>query len=168
MRAAFQRAIAIYAVLTAVVAGCATAPSDPARSSRAAGQSVHVDTPIRANVARIARAQVGAPYRYGGQSPSGFDCSGLVIYSYSQAGVSGLPHSAAALERRAQPLDLREVVPGDLLFFHLAGRKASHVGIYLGNREFVHAPSGGKHVERVSFDHVYWGKQLGRAGRLTR
>jgi cell wall-associated NlpC family hydrolase len=111
---------------------------------------------------------VGAPYRYGGHSPSGFDCSGLVVYSYSKAGLSGLPHSAAALERQAESVELAELVPGDLLFFHLAGRKASHVGIYLGNREFVHAPSGGKHVERVSFDHVYWSRRLQRAGRLTR
>jgi cell wall-associated NlpC family hydrolase len=153
------RAIATQLILAAFVAGCATAPEGP---------SQRADASIRPSVARIARAQVGAPYRYGGHSPSGFDCSGLVVYSYSKAGLSGLPHSAAALERQAESVALAELVPGDLLFFHLAGRKASHVGIYLGNREFVHAPSGGKHVERVSFDHVYWGKRLGRAGRLVR
>jgi len=110
----------------------------------------------------------GAPYRFGGASPAGFDCSGLVLYSYAQVGVSGLPHSAIELERLTRPVPLAELEPGDLLFFQLSRRRTSHVGIYVGDRAFVHAPSGGKSVERVRFDHVYWGPRLGRAGRLDR
>jgi cell wall-associated NlpC family hydrolase len=63
-------------------------------------------------------------------------------------------------------VDLAEVRPGDLLFFRLAGKEASHVAIYVGERSFVHAPSRGKRVERIDFDHVYWGPRLARAGRL--
>jgi cell wall-associated NlpC family hydrolase len=122
----------------------------------------------RAAVVRAARAQLGVPYRYGGRSPAGFDCSGLVVYSYAEAGLQGLPHSAAALEAMSQKIPLREIEPGDLLFFRLDGPKTSHVGIYVGNREFVHAPSGGKPVEKVRFDHVYWGEKIRRAGRLMR
>jgi cell wall-associated NlpC family hydrolase len=58
--------------------------------------------------------------------------------------------------------------PGDLLFFDLDGRKAAHVAIYLGDEAFVHAPSSGKRVERVDFDHAWWGARLRRAGRLGR
>ena len=117
-------------------------------------------------VVRSATAMIGAPYRYGGSSPRGFDCSGLVVYSYAQAGHTGLPRSASALEGRARPIAVSELRPGDLLFFHLEGKKASHVAIYVGGRSFVHAPSSGKRVERVSFDHVYWGPRLELAGRL--
>jgi cell wall-associated NlpC family hydrolase len=119
-------------------------------------------------VVRTARSLIGAPYRWGGSSPAGFDCSGLVLYSYRKAGITGLPHSAAKLDAMAARVSLDQIQPGDLLFFQLEGPKTSHVGIYLGNREFVHAPSGGKRVEKVGFDHVYWGKRLKRAGRLVR
>ena len=109
---------------------------------------------------------IGAPYRYGGSSPRGFDCSGLVQYTYAQAGITGLPRTVSALERRVRPISLADLEPGDLLFFRLSGKKTSHVAIYVGDRAFVHAPSGGKWVEKVDFDHVYWGPRLGRAGRL--
>lgn len=127
--------------------------------------------PIAARSDRIAAAgaatsMIGTRYRYGGATPAGFDCSGLVVHSYATAGVSGLPHSAARLERLAQPVSLRDLEPGDLLFFRLSGKKASHVAIYVGDRAFVHAPSGGGHVERVGFDDVYWGPRIGKAGRL--
>jgi cell wall-associated NlpC family hydrolase len=111
-------------------------------------------------------SMIGAPYRYGGSSPRGFDCSGLVVYSFARTGVSGLPHSAADLHDLARPVSLRELEPGDLLFFRLGGQKPSHVAIYVGGDTFVHAPSSGKRVEKVGLDHVYWGPRLGQAGRL--
>lgn len=120
-----------------------------------------------AAAARTAQAMVGAPYRYGGASPAGFDCSGLVVYSYAVAGVSGLPRSAASLERASTPIPLEDLEPGDLLFFRMSGAKTSHVAMYVGNDAFVHAPSGGKRVERVGFDHAYWGPRLDRAGRVA-
>ncbi len=148
-----------------VATGCAGS-SQPA----AFGEAPHATTPARggdrAAVVRAATAMIGAPYRYGGSSPRGFDCSGLVVYSYAQAGYFGLPRSASALERRARPIALSELRPGDLLFFHLEGKKASHVAIYVSDRSFVHAPSSGKRVEKVSFDHVYWGPRLELAGRI--
>ena len=121
---------------------------------------------LRAQIVRSAESMIGAPYRYGGSTPSGFDCSGLVLFSYARAGVGGLPRTARALEDRADSIPLSQLRPADLLFFHLGGRKSRHVAIYAGNRQFIHAPSSGKRVERVSFDHVYWREKLGRAGRL--
>ena len=119
-----------------------------------------------AEAAQHALAMVGTPYRYGGSSPSGFDCSGLVVYAFSRAGARNLPRTAAELEERSRPIELSELRPGDLLFFRLYGRKTSHVGLYVGDSAFVHAPSSGKGVERVGFDHVYWSSRIERAGRL--
>jgi cell wall-associated NlpC family hydrolase len=110
---------------------------------------------------------LGVRYRYAGSSPKqGFDCSGLVVYSYRRAGIRGLPRSARELERRATPVSLDALQPGDLLFFRLGGAKTTHVAVYEGDRHFIHAPASGKSVERVGFDHVYWGPRIGRAGRL--
>ena len=121
---------------------------------------------LRHQIVRSAEAMIGTPYRYGGSDPArGFDCSGLVLYSYGRAGVDGLPRTARALEDEAKGIRLSELRPADLLFFDLDS-KAQHVAIYAGNREFIHAPSPGKRVERVSFDHAYWGAKLERAGRL--
>jgi cell wall-associated NlpC family hydrolase len=122
--------------------------------------------PERAAVVHVAESLVGAPYRHGGATPRGFDCSGLVAYSFSRAGIRGLPRSAEHLERASAPVELAEIRPGDLLFFRLDGKATSHVAIYVGERSFVHAPSTGKQVERVDFDHVYWGPRLARAGRI--
>lgn len=160
MRATPLVAALALAWLCACAAPAALPPAPGAASPGTTGTSA------RQAAAGTAASMIGVPYRYGGSSPSGFDCSGLVIYSYARAGVRGLPHSAARLEALAQPVSLTELQPGDLLFFQLARKKTSHVAIYVGGRAFVHAPSGGKRVERVSFDHHYWSRQLGRAGRL--
>jgi len=150
-------------VLTvALLAGCASTPLPP--PSLPSGASPKA---VRAAVVDAARGMLGARYQYGGSTPKdGFDCSGLVIYSYRRAGVRGLPRSARDLERRAAPVSLDALQPGDLLFFRLGGIKTTHVAVYEGNRYFIHAPSSGKGVERVGFDHLYWGPRIGRAGRL--
>ena len=163
MRFRLPAAITVL-VLGVACAGDRTAPSSATGPRHRASPAAH-RADLRA-VAHTAQAMVGAPYRYGGSTPRGFDCSGLVVYSYARAGVPGLPHSAKILERRARPIRISELQLGDLLFFRLDGKKTTHVGIYVGDRAFVHAPSQGKQVERVSFDHVYWGPRLKRAGRI--
>jgi cell wall-associated NlpC family hydrolase len=116
--------------------------------------------------AASAQKMVGKPYKYGGASPSGFDCSGLILFSYRQAGVS-LPHNTEQQRRVAQRVKLAELKRGDLLFFDQEGKKHSHVGIYLGERRFVHAPSSGKHVRNDSLDSPYWKKHLSEVRRLA-
>jgi murein DD-endopeptidase len=159
--------LATLVLAVTVLMACAgrSAPLQPqsvsyARSASAAPPSA------RTQAVRVATSMIGTPYRYGGSSPRGFDCSGLVVYSYKKAGAPGLPRSAAALGRRVQPIPLSELRPGDLLFFRLDGNKISHVAIYVGDHAFVHAPSRGKRVERVRLDHVYWQPRIARAGRL--
>lgn len=112
----------------------------------------------------VAQQMVGKPYRYGGNTPQGFDCSGLVHYSYTQAGHS-VPRSTTEQYARARTIPYAQRAPGDLLFFRIDG-KPSHVGIYLGNGRFVHAPSGGKQVEYASLSNDYWSKRLVKVGRF--
>ena len=159
-----MRSFAFSALLTAL--GLLVACAGPPAAPRASTPGPRATGPLQGAAVRTALAQVGAPYRHGGSSPRGFDCSGLVVYSFSQAGATGLPRTAAALERRSRPIPVGELRPGDLLFFRFGGSRTSHVALYVGDGAFVHAPSSGKRVERVRFDHVYWGPRVRRAGRL--
>jgi len=109
----------------------------------------------------------GRPYHFGGASiSSGFDCSGLVMYSYRQVGVD-LPHSTDALRQLSRPVKASNLRRGDLVFFDLEGKKNSHVGIYLGDGRFIHAPSTGKSVRSDKLDAPYWKKHLSEARRVT-
>jgi cell wall-associated NlpC family hydrolase len=122
-----------------------------------------VQSTIGQSAAQIALQQVGVPYRYGGQSPTGFDCSGLVHYSYYHAGKS-VPRTTAALWSGTKPIARNNLQAGDLLFFSIAG-KMSHVGLYVGNNQFVHAPSSGKTVNVQSLSAAFYKDAFLRAGR---
>ena len=150
--------------LALLLSGCATHVDPAARPAERPSASRVPSVASRA--ADVAHSMVGAPYRYGVASSAGFDCSGLVVYSFARAGRPGLPHSVGRLDALARPISLDELRRGDLLFFRLGGARKAHVGIYLGGRRFVHAPSSGKSVEVVDFDHVYWGPRIRLAGRI--
>lgn len=159
-------ALRLFVITAACASACATPPSD--RGTAPPNARLEATPSQCAGIVEAALAVVGRPYRWGGSSPQGFDCSGLVLYSYAAAGIDGLPHSARRLRAASTLVPLSQAEPGDLLFFDLRGNKTSHVAIYLGQRRFVHAPSSDKRVEVVSFEHVFWGKQLERAsaGRI--
>jgi cell wall-associated NlpC family hydrolase len=116
-------------------------------------------------VVRHALAMVGRPYRAGGAGPDGFDCSGLVHYSFLRAGRS-VPRETQSLLQAGQPVGTEALAPGDLIFFDQEGRRASHVGIYLGEGRFVHAPSTGGRVRVDRLDAPYWRASLREARRL--
>jgi murein DD-endopeptidase len=105
--------------------------------------------------ADTALTMVGRPYEHRGDSPSGFDCSGLVRYSYLAAGMD-VPHGTKALRRVTHSISYHEIRKGDLLFFLQDGMTYSHVGIYVGDNLFVHAPSSGKTVRIDSILDPYW------------
>jgi cell wall-associated NlpC family hydrolase len=110
---------------------------------------------------------VGQPYRYGGTNPkTGFDCSGLVVYSFRQAGRT-VPRRTEDQRRASKPVRVSELRRGDLLFFDQQGKKNSHVGIYVGNGQFVHAPSSGKRVRLDRVDAPYWSRHISEARRLS-
>ena len=109
---------------------------------------------------------IGKPYRYGGATPAGFDCSGLVFFSYRQAGVA-LPRQTDHQLRASEPISPRSLRRGDLVFFDQEGKKNSHVGIYLGDGVFVHAPSSGKRVRSDRLDSPYWRKHFSEARRFS-
>ena len=154
----------LIGLLFFAVAGCASAPQ-PAGSQPSEQRSGSGSVGERA--ALQAAQLVGKPYRYGGSSPStGFDCSGLVQYSYAQAGRK-LPRSTDDQRVAAQRIRVSELRRGDLVFFDQEGKKSSHVGIYVGNGEFVHAPSSGKRVRRDRLDAPYWSKHISEARRLN-
>jgi cell wall-associated NlpC family hydrolase len=122
-----------------------------------------VGSPRGQMAAQIALQQVGVLYRYGGQSPSGFDCSGLVYYSYRQAG-KAVPRTTEQLWSGMTPVSNPDMQVGDVLFFSIEG-KMSHVGLYLGDGRFVHAPSTGRTVSVASLTSAFYRDALIRAGR---
>jgi cell wall-associated NlpC family hydrolase len=142
-----------------LLAACSSAPEklyDPVPEANFA-------TSVGRSAAQIAMQQVGVPYRYGGQTPSGFDCSGLVHYSYGRAGKS-IPRTTSRLWSGTQAVQHGEIQVGDLLFFSIEG-KMSHVGLYLGDGQFVHAPSTGRTVSVESLSSPFYRDAFLRAGR---
>lgn len=144
--------LSTFIFVLALLTGCGHAPVEP-------------ETTLGQRAVEHALAMVGKPYRYGGNTPKGFDCSGLVQYSYARAGLS-LPHGTRNLLRSSRRIARDELQRGDLVFFTQEGRKSGHVALYLGDDRFVHAPSSGKKVHVAGFDDPYWKRHFTEARRL--
>lgn len=112
----------------------------------------------------VAESRIGAPYRYGGNGPDEFDCSGLVAYAYRQAGIA-LPRTAAEQYAAVTPVRTPELRPGDLVFFRVNGRSVDHVGIYAGDERFVDAPQTGGTVRMANLDDGWYRQRYVGAGR---
>jgi hypothetical protein len=117
--------------------------------------TVSVYDKIRTSIIGTAEEYIGVPYRYGQSSEKGFDCSGFVKYIYGRFGLD-LPHSSIDQYKMSKHLALSEVQPGDLVFFMTRNRSISHVGIYLGDNQFIHSPSRGKYVSIDSLGAEYY------------
>jgi murein DD-endopeptidase len=153
----------------AMLTGATRVPGDAARAAPL-GHPNPAHRPIRRvrpkislgqRVVKIALREVGVPYRWGGESPTGFDCSGLVRWSYLRIGVD-LPHSSYALFGRGRKVARGHMKPGDVLFFDGLG----HVGLYVGRGRMVHAPYSGRDVEVVRLADWY-GSRLIEARRVV-
>jgi len=136
-----------------------------------AAQLAHANAPsagdYRHAAALQARHAVGVPYHYGGASPqTGFDCSGLVAHVYERAWGMALPRSTDGQRHVGRAVKRSQLLPGDLIFYNTRNRPFSHVGIYLGDGNFVHAPRPGQRVRIESINNPYWRARFDGARRL--
>ena len=162
--AAHQRAIAPS---EASSSSTSADSADSANSANSAG--IVASTPDAAvipssqygGVVGIAMQYLGTPYVWGGASPGGFDCSGLVVFVFAQVGVS-LPHYTGALWNVGTPVSSDQLQPGDLVFFNGLG----HVGIYIGGGEFIHAPHTGDVVKISSLSDSWYASTYDGARRI--
>lgn len=146
----------VFCSIILLLQGCSSTPVNQA----------HHKSPSNTQVSKIAQSMIGVKYRYGGRHPeTGFDCSGLVYYSHLRAGKT-VPRTSQAQYRASIPVSRGSLQEGDLVFFRIRRNRISHVGIYLGNGRFVHAPSTGKKVSITSLNEPYWTKRFVRGGRV--
>lgn len=134
-------------ILILLLSGCASTDKSPLTTNLPAGNTRAVTDALQLR---------GYPYVYGGESPQeGFDCSGLVVYVYQQQGIK-LPRTARSLAQQLPAVQPEQRQPGDLLFFH-TDKPYSHVGIYIGNNDFIHAPSSRTgQVMMSNLQQPYW------------
>lgn len=173
-----KEAALLAAAFAALAGGCSSVPLGDAGSggpllrlpatpapqtleAATAGSAADADRGER--IATLAEEMLGVPYRWGGSTRSGFDCSGLVFFTHRRAG-RAVPRTSREQYRAARRVELDDARPGDLLFFR--SRNLSHVGIYVGDGRFVHAPSSGKRVSVARVSRPYYRERLLGVGRL--
>jgi cell wall-associated NlpC family hydrolase len=113
----------------------------------------------------VAMSLRGTRYRYGGATPAGFDCSGLVFYAHRQLGLA-VPRTSRDQAEAADTVKPRKLRRGDLVFFKIDSPRVNHVGIYVGRHRFVHAPGAGKPVTVNSLDDEFYAQSFWSAGRF--
>ncbi|MDO4643391.1 MAG: C40 family peptidase [Cardiobacteriaceae bacterium] len=163
----------ILLCLMLVLAGCSTTQEIATINTGITLESLKADEPpvppkksipatenTRTRLIANGKKFIGVPYHYGGTGKNGFDCSGLVQRVFAEQGFR-LPRSSSAQFQALLPV--KEPKPGDLVFFRRNRGGVNHVGIYLGNKRMLHAPSTGKSVEIVRIDQGYWQKRYAGA-----
>lgn len=155
-------------LLALVLAGCASSPHAPAsRINAAVFRDEPVASPAAREVGMYALMLLQTGYQFGGKNPSaGLDCSGLVTHVYREAAAMPLKGNAAALARQGRPVEPGQLRTGDLVFFNTLGYSHSHVGIYLGNGDFIHAPSARGRVRVENLMTQYWSRRFETARTL--
>ncbi len=152
----FQRSILAKTTLLLLCLMLTACTSSPKSSATAFKQPIESSQSATFSAIKTAKAQLGTKYRYGGNQPNqGFDCSGLIHYSFSKAGLN-LPRSSRAQFAALPPTTKPK--KGDLVYFGNKGR-VNHAGIYLGDNKMLHSPSKGGHVEIVRIDTPRWQKR---------
>lgn len=151
----------MYLFALVVMVGCATLPPEPPARDTGPMSEQRAEALLQTLLA------LGVDYRYGGGSPdSGFDCSGLVAHVFREAYGIQLPHNARAQSEFGVRVSLSELRAGDLVFYNTLNRPFSHVGIYLGDGRFVHAPKTGAQVRVEPINGSYWRRRFDGARRI--
>ena len=153
---------ALTITMLGLVSGCSSQAINPPEQ-HATRTPIAQSQKLGERAAAVALHQVGVPYRYGGSTTTGFDCSGLVQYAYAKAGKS-VPRTTGQLWSSTSTVQRNRLQVGDLLFFNIDG-KMSHVGMYVGKERFVHAPSSGRTVSVEDLNAPYYASALLRVGR---
>jgi cell wall-associated NlpC family hydrolase len=161
------------AALLLALAGCSSSPPPrhaipPPQAARQQWDGSGGASSLRSRGEELANFALhlrGVPYRYGGATRAGFDCSGLVFFSHQQLGLT-VPRTSQEQAGEARQIKQSKLRRGDLLFFKIGSRRVNHVGIYIGDRRFVHAPGAGKPVTVNSLDDEYYAQRFSSAGRF--
>ncbi|MBI5911106.1 MAG: C40 family peptidase [Betaproteobacteria bacterium] len=153
-----------------ILSGCASKsvrlPETEAEPAAATAPVIHASDRA-SSIALQALAHLGTPYRAGGLSPqTGFDCSGLVAYVYREGAGLALPRNTFELSLLGQAVERGTLRPGDLVFYNTQRREYSHVGIYLGEERFIHAPASGGEVRVENLRADYWVRRYNGARRI--
>ena len=160
----------VMLITLCLLAGCAhyAAKHDAMRANDYAARGLDPTAGQRSELLLQALGLVGVQYKYGGSSPdTGFDCSGLVHYVFTYAVGVVLPRNVEEISRVGNQIGDGELEPGDLVFFNTLRRPFSHVGIYVGEQRFIHAPSQGGQVEIVTMTARYWQSRYNGARRIS-
>lgn len=174
-----NRAFTAGFIVFAFVAGAAPSQATPGEPDGSTftfvDASVDVEVPVTMpltdrvqNLLIHAISLIGVKYKYGGSSAdAGFDCSGFVRHVFAESAAIELPRSSYAMGTLGESVATDDLRPGDMVFYNTRRRNFSHVGIYLGEGRFVHAPSRGKSVEIVDMSDHYWKRRFNGARRLV-
>lgn len=160
-------AAATAAAASALMSGGATLGPPVAVAAATAPSGTSASTDVAAEVVFRALSLLGVNYRFGGNSPAaGLDCSGLVRLVFSEVTGLTLPRRSDEMSRVGGSVDKSELQPGDLVFFNTLRMPFSHVGIFIGNGQFVHSPSSGSSVRVENMNLSYWQSRFNGARRL--
>ena len=164
-----RRGALLFALAFAVVpAAYGQSSGAPSTLASAAAETASKLWSGAQDVAGYALGLIGVDYKFGGNTPeTGLDCSGLVRYVFQEVTGFTLPRTSKELSGLGAKVGLAELKPGDLVFFNTRRFPNSHVGIYLGDNTFIHAPSRGREVEVAQLSSSYWQKHFNGARRLV-
>jgi cell wall-associated NlpC family hydrolase len=154
---------------TLLLAACSTTHHRPSSGSEVTRELTAAERKILFDdIPGYARSLIGTPYKYGGSSPdTGFDCSGFVGDVFRHTAGVRLPRTTSEISKTGTPVKLAELRSGDLVFFNTLKRKFSHVGIYLENDTFIHAPSKSGKVRIENMYDEQWKNSFDGARRIT-
>lgn len=154
------RTVLLLAVTALLFSACSTTTTMTGVGSQPPQESAQV-TGKRDDITFFALGMIDTGYRFGGKNPeAGFDCSGMVSYVFREAANIRVTGSAADIAKRGREISKVALQPGDLVFFNTLGRPFSHVGIYIGDGRFVHAPSTNGKVRIDQMGNKYWAKKF--------